>query len=142
MTDSWQFWALLSAGFAALTAVLSKLGVRDVDPDAALLIRTAVVIVLLSAAIPLTRSKPLLDGFTSRTSLYLVLAGLATAASWACYFRALKVGDVARVAAVDKLSVVLAAVIAAAAIGERIGAVGWVGVLLVGAGAALLSLGR
>jgi transporter family protein len=142
MTDSWQFWALLSAGFAALTAVLSKLGVRDVDPDAALLIRTAVVIVLLSAAIPLTRSKPLLDGFTSRTSLYLALAGAATAASWACYFRALKVGDVARIAAVDKLSVVLAAVIAAAAIGERIGSVGWVGVLLVGAGAALLSLGR
>lgn len=142
MTDSWIFWAFLSAAFAALTAILSKLGVRGINPDAALLVRTIVVVVLMAAALLTSRQTNLFAMFTRLTWLFLLLAGIATAASWACYFRALKIGDVARVAAVDKLSVVLVAVIAAATIGERIGPAGWMGVILVGVGAALLSFGR
>lgn len=142
MTDSWLLWAVLSAVFAALTAVLSKVGVRGVDPDAALIVRTMVVIALLTTAWPLAHEKSPLAAFTRQTWLYLLLAGAATTASWACYFRALKLGEVARVAAIDKLSVVLVAVISSAFLSERLSVTGWAGVALVGIGAALLSFGR
>ena len=142
ITEHWQFWAILSAAFAAATAILSKLGLRDVDPDAAQLVRTAVVVVALAFAVTAIGKAKTLSTFSQRNWTYLIVAGLATAASWACYFRALKAGDAARVAAVDKLSVVMVAVIATVALNERLGPVGWLGVAFAGTGAFLLSWAR
>ena len=108
---SWQVWALLSAVFAALTAIFAKIGVADINPDAATLIRTAVILVALTLVVAGTRELPSLVGAPARTYTFLVLSGLATGASWWCYFRALHVGDAARVAPLDKLSVVLVALL-------------------------------
>ena len=139
---TWFFWALLSAVFAALTAVFAKVGIRDVDSDLATLIRTAVVIVLLAAFVPLTGkwSNPL--ALSAKTWIFLVLSAGATGASWVCYFRALQIGEAAKVAALDKLSVVLVAVFAFAFLGERPGAREWIGILLITAGVLLLGYKR
>ena len=139
---SWFFWALLSAVFAALTAVFAKIGIRDVDSDLATLIRTAVIIALLAAFVPLTGkwSNPL--ALSAKTWIFLVLSSVATGASWVCYFRALQIGEAAKVAAVDKLSVILVAVFAFAFLGERPVAREWMGILLVAAGVFLLGYKR
>ncbi|BBO32749.1 EamA family transporter [Lacipirellula parvula] len=142
LTDNWQFWALLSAAFAALTAILSKLGVRGVDPDAAQLIRTLVVVALLGVALTLMGKLRALGSITQQNWIFLMLAGLATAASWACYFRALKIGDATRVAAVDKLSVLMVAIFAALFLSERLGPASWLGVALAAGGVFLLSWAR
>ena len=139
---NWFFWALLSAVFAALTAVFAKIGIREVDSDLATLIRTAVIIVLLSAFIPLTGkwTNPL--ALSAKTWTFLVLSAIATGASWVCYFRALQIGEAAKVAAVDKLSVLLVAVFAFAFLGERPVAREWLGILLMAAGVFLLGYKR
>jgi bacterial/archaeal transporter family protein len=137
---SWQVWALLSAVFAALTAVLAKVGVADINPDAATLIRTAVILVALTAGLAAARELPALTGAPARSYAFLVLSGLATGASWWCYFRALHIGDAARVAPLDKLSVVLVAVFGVAFLGERLSLVNWLGVAMVAAGATLVAL--
>jgi bacterial/archaeal transporter family protein len=139
---TWFFWALLSAVFAALTAVFAKIGIRDVDSDLATLIRTAVIIALLAAFVPLTGkwSNPL--ALSAKTWIFLVLSSVATGASWVCYFRALQIGEAAKVAAVDKLSVILVAVFAFAFLGERPVAREWMGILLVAAGVFLLGYKR
>jgi bacterial/archaeal transporter family protein len=139
---TWFFWALLSALFAALTAVFAKIGIRDVDSDLATLIRTAVIIALLAAFVPLTGkwSNPL--ALSAKTWIFLVLSSVATGASWVCYFRALQIGEAAKVAAVDKLSVILVAVFAFAFLGERPVAREWMGILLVAAGVFLLGYKR
>jgi transporter family protein len=101
-TDTtWFYWALWSAVFAALTAIFAKLGLESVDSDLATLVRTAVIIVVLAGFVYATGkwSNPL--ALRSKTWLFLVLSGLATGASWVCYFRALKVGDASKVAPVD-----------------------------------------
>ena len=105
----WFYWALWSAVFAALTAIFAKLGLEGVDSDLATLLRTAVIIVVLADFVYVTGkwSNPL--ALAPKTWLFLVLSGLATGASWLCYFRALKVGDASKVAPVDKLSLVLVA---------------------------------
>lgn len=136
----WQVWALLSAVFAALTAIFAKVGVGGIGSDMATLIRTAVVLAALGLLVVATRQWQSLSTVTSRTWIFLVLSGLATGASWLCYFRALKLGDAARVAPVDKLSVVMVAVIAAVFLGERLSAVNWAGVGLIGAGVVLVAL--
>jgi transporter family protein len=107
---SWQFWALLSAGFAALTAIFAKIGVENVNSDFATFIRTIVILLVLGAILAATTQFQSLSSISSRTYLFLVLSGVATGASWICYFRALQLGDAARVAPIDKLSVVLVAV--------------------------------
>src|SRR3989442_1881805 len=137
---SWFYWALWSAVFAALTAIFAKLGLEGVDSDLATLVRTAVIIVVLAGFVYATGkwSNPL--ALTPNTWLFLVLSGLATGASWVCYFRALKVGDASKVAPVDKLSVVLVAVFAVMFLGERPGLREWLGIGLVGGGVLLLSL--
>ena len=137
---SWFTWALLSAVFAALTAVLAKLGVQSVDPDLATLLRTAVVIVVLSCIVfgsGKWRSPTELD---SKTLLFLSLSGLATGASWLCYFRALKLGDASRVAPVDKFSVVLVAVFAFLFLAERPSMRDWIGICLIAAGVVFLAI--
>jgi len=137
---TWQLWALLSAVFAALTAIFAKLGVAEVSPDVATLLRTVVILAALLALVLATRQFPDLWRATPRAYAFLVLSGLATGASWWCYFRALQAGDAARVAPLDKLSVVLVALFGAGFLGERLVAVNWLGVVLVALGAWLVTL--
>src|SRR3954469_14486742 len=136
---SWQFWALLSAGFAALTAIFAKIGVEAINSDFATFLRTLVVIAVLAAMLTALGEWRPLRSISPRTYLFLGLSGLATGASWLCYFRALKIGDAARVAPLDKLSVVLVAIIGVAFLGERLSAPNWAGVALIAAGAVLVA---
>jgi transporter family protein len=106
LLSTWGIWALLSAGFAALTAVFAKVGVERMDPDLATLIRTIVILLVLSGIVLWGGKYRLIAAASPRTYLFLVLSGIATGASWLCYFRALHLGDAARVAPIDKLSVV------------------------------------
>ncbi|WP_342163166.1 EamA family transporter [Methylobacterium sp. SD21] len=137
---AWQFWALLSAAFAALTAIFAKVGIENVNSDFATFIRTVVILSVLGAILVGTGEWQPLATVSRRTYLFLVLSGLATGGSWLCYFRALKLGDAARVAPIDKLSVVLVAVFGAAFLGERLATVNWIGVGLIAAGAVLVAL--
>lgn len=109
---SWQFWALLSAGFAALTAIFAKIGIENVNSDFATFIRTIIILLAAGLMVYITGHWQSPATITGRTWIFLVLSGLATGASWICYFRALKIGDAARVAPIDKLSVVFVAVFA------------------------------
>lgn len=142
MAGAWQFWALLSALFAALTAILAKVGVATIASDAATLIRTAVILPLLALFVLATGQWPHAGAVSGRTWLFLGLSGAATGASWLCYFRALKLGDAALVAPVDKLSVVLVAVLGVSVLGERLDARHWLGVGLIAGGVVLLALRR
>ncbi len=116
---NWLSWALLSALFAGLTAVLAKVGVKDIDSNLAMAIRT-VVILFFAWGIVLARNTQPLSQVSSRAWLFLVLSGLATGASWLCYFRALQSGDASRVAPIDKLSVVVAMTLAVVFLGEHL----------------------
>jgi transporter family protein len=135
---NWFVWACLSAVFAGLTAVLAKVGVTDVDSNLATAIRT-VVILVFAWAIALARATQPLSTISPRTWLFLVLSGLATGASWLCYFRALKLGEASRVAPVDKLSVVVAIVLAAVFLHEPLTWQHYLGGGLVVAGAIVLA---
>jgi transporter family protein len=139
---SWLYWALWSAAFAALTAIFAKLGLEGVDSDLATLVRTLVIMLALGGFVYAAGkwSNPL--ALAPKTWLFLILSGLATGASWVCYFRALKVGDASKVAPVDKLSLVLVALFAFAFLGERPSAREWTGILMVGAGVLILGLKR
>jgi transporter family protein len=137
---SWQLWALLSAAFAALTAIFAKVGVENVNSDLATWIRTIVILLALSAILVGTGQWQPLASISGRSYLFLVLSGLATGGSWLCYFRALKLGDAARVAPIDKLSVVLVALFGAAFLGERLSLANWAGVCLIALGAILVAL--
>ncbi|MCB1341668.1 MAG: EamA family transporter [Pseudooceanicola sp.] len=140
MTQSWQFWALLSAGFAALTAIFAKVGIEGVNSNYATFLRTVVVVLALGALLWATGQFREPASLSGRTIVFLVLSGLATGASWLCYFRALQIGKAAQVAPVDKLSVVFVAVLAALFLGERLSPGGWAGVGLISAGALLLAV--
>jgi transporter family protein len=134
LIGSWQLWALLSAAFAALTAIFAKVGVENVNPDFATFIRTIVILAALAVILVGTGQWQPLSSVSGRTYLFLALSGFATGASWICYFRALKLGDAARVAPIDKLSVVLVAVFGVVFLGERLSALNWTGIALVTAG--------
>ncbi len=140
LTSAWWFWALLSAVFAALTAIFAKVGVADIDSDVATFVRTVVILVTLGLILFGLGKFHSPGEVTATTWVFLILSGLATGASWICYFRALKLGDASLVAPVDKLSVVLVAVFAVSFLGERLNGVQWVGVVLVGSGAVLLAV--
>jgi transporter family protein len=137
--DSWQVWALLSAVFAALTAIFAKVGVEGVNSDFATFIRTIVVLGALGLIVLGTGQWQPLDSISRRTYLFLVFSGLATGASWLCYFRALKLGDAARVAPLDKLSTVLVAIVGVMFLGERLSAANWGGVALITGGVLLVA---
>ncbi|MBB6250363.1 EamA family transporter [Nitrospirillum iridis] len=139
MTYSWQFWAALSAVFAALTAILAKVGVEGVNSDYATLVRTAVILLVIAALLPVTGQWQPPGSVSGRSYLFLVLSGLATGGSWLCYFRALKLGEAARVAPIDKMSVVLVALFGALFLGERLSLPNWLGVALIAAGAVLVA---
>jgi|GEM_PF-56249 len=140
--STWLHYALLSAVFAALTAIFAKIGIRDVDSDLATLVRTGVIIVVLACLVVLTGkwSNPL--ELSGKTLGFLILSGLATGASWVCYFRALKAGEASKVAPVDKLSLVLVALFAVIFLGERPQPREWLGIGLVAAGVLVLSFRR
>jgi bacterial/archaeal transporter family protein len=137
---NWLGWALLAAVFAALTALLAKAGVAQIDPDVATLIRSCVIVVVLMILVAASGQLHTLSDTPARTWLLLVLSGLATGASWLCYFRALRLGDAARVAPIDKLSVVLVATFGVAFLGERLSLLNWLGVVLIAAGAWLVAI--
>jgi transporter family protein len=125
--------------FAALTAIFAKVGVENINSDLATFLRTIVIVVILAAIVAVTRQYQPLVSISMRTYAFLALSGLATGASWICYFRALKLGDAARVAPVDKLSIVLVAVFGVTFLGERLTALNWLGILFVGCGALLVA---
>jgi len=140
--SGWLVWALLSAAFAALTAIFAKIGLEGVDSDLATLIRTTVILVVLAGFVYATGkwSDPL--ALSGRTWAFLVLSGLATGASWVCYFRALKIGDASKVAPVDKGSLVLVAIFAFVFLHERPSLREWTGILMVAGGVLVLALRR
>ncbi len=115
---------------------------ESVDSDLATLIRTAVVIVLLALIVVGTGAYRKAGAVGSRSLVFLVLSGLATGASWLCYYRALKLGPASRVAPIDKMSVVLVSIFAVVFLHERLSVLSWMGVLLIGTGGVLLSLQR
>ena len=140
MAASWQFWALLAAIFAALTAIFAKLGVDEIDADFATFLRVLVIASVLGAILwGFDKFEPL-SNLSRRGLIFLVLSGLATGASWLCYFRAMKLGQASQVAPVDKLSVVFVAIIAALFLGETMSVAGWIGIALVGVGSLLVAL--
>jgi len=128
--SNWVFWAILSATFAALTAIFAKVGLENVDSDLATLVRTTVIIVVLAAFVSITGKWRNPFELSSRTWLFLALSGLATGASWVCYFRALKIGEASKVAPVDKLSVLLVAVFAVLFLNERPSVREWIAILM------------
>jgi bacterial/archaeal transporter family protein len=137
--SSWIFWALLSASFAALTAVFGKVGVEKVGADLATFIRTIVILGFSALIVSASGQWRDAQAISARSGLFLVLSGLATGASWLCYYRALQIGDAARVAPIDKLSVVLVGLFGVAFLGERLAAVNWLGILLIAGGAVLVA---
>ena len=127
--------------FAALTAIFAKVGVENVNSDLATFIRTIVVVCVLALIVYATRQFQNPADISGRTYLFLVLSALGTGASWLCYFRALKLGDAAQVAPIDKLSVVLVAVFGVVFLGERLSVISWAGIAMVAAGAILVAIG-
>src|SRR5271169_6314743 len=127
---SWIFWALLSAVFAALTAIFAKVGVTNVNSDLATFIRTIVIVAALAGILAARGLFQSISSISLQTYLFLALSGLATGASWLCYFRALQLGDAARVAPIDKLSVVLVALFSVSFLGEHLTLNAWLGVFL------------
>ncbi|MEO8276906.1 MAG: EamA family transporter [Thermoanaerobaculia bacterium] len=141
-TSNWLSWALLSAVFAALTAIFAKIGIRGVDSDLATLVRTAIVLVALTLFVWIAGKWTNPFALSQKTLIFLGLSGLATGASWVCYFRALQIGEASQVAPVDKLSLVLVAIFAFTFLGERPSLRDWTGIAMVAGGVLLLALKR
>ena len=142
MTPPWFFWAILSAVFAALTAIFAKVGIQGVDSDLATLVRTGIIVIVLSTFVWFTGKWSNPFELPGRTWLFLGLSGLATGASWVCYFRALQMGEASKVAPVDKLSLVLVAIFAFAFLDERPSLREWSGIAMVAGGVLLLAFKR
>ena len=136
---SWQFWALASAAFAALTAIFAKVGVENVNSDYATFVRTIVILLCLAAILAASGQFQSPGSVAGKSYVFLVLSGLATGASWVCYFRALKLGDASQVAPIDKLSVVLVALFGVIFLGEKLTLPNWLGVALIATGAILVA---
>jgi transporter family protein len=136
---SWQIWALLSAGFAALTAIFAKVGIENINPDFATFIRTIVILVVTAGILAALGEFQPLGSISGRSYLFLLLSGLATGASWLCYFRALKLGKASQVAPIDKMSVLLVALFGVVFRGERLSGANWLGVAMIAGGALLVA---
>ncbi len=139
LLSSWKFWAILSAVFAALTAIFAKIGIEHVNSDFATFIRTIVILITLVFILMVSGQFQSPSAISGRSYLFLVLSGLATGGSWICYFRALKLGQAAQVAPIDKLSVVLVAIFGVIFLGERLSAPNWLGIVLITLGAVLVA---
>jgi transporter family protein len=139
-TNSWIFWASLSAVFAALTTIFAKVGIQNVDSDIATLIRTAFVFLLLTLFVYFSGKFSPSITITKNTWVFLGLSGLATCASWICFYRALQIGDASKVIVIDKFSIVLVAIFAVIFLGEKTLIKDWIGILFVTAGLILIAL--
>lgn len=139
-SNTWFYFAILSAVFAALTAIFAKIGIKGVDSDLATLVRTVIIMVVLSGFIWFAGKWSNPFKLPSKTWLFLSLSGLATGASWVCYFRALQAGDASKVAPVDKLSVILVAIFAFLFLGERPLPREWLGIAMVASGVLILAI--
>ncbi len=137
---SWQFWAILSAVFAAMTAILAKLGVENMNPDFATFIRTIVILLVLAGILLVTGKFQSLAGVSGKSLIFLVLSGMATGASWLCYFRALKIGNASQVAPIDKMSVVIVAILGVLFLGEHLSMRNWAGIGMIAVGALLVAI--
>ncbi len=140
MRNSWLLWAGASAVFAAVTAILAKLGVEGVNSNLATAVRTGVVLVFAWTIVFATGEAGGLKSLGARGWLFLVLSGLATGLSWLCYFRALQIGQASQVAPIDKLSVVFTLALAALFLGEKLTWHEWFGGTLIVAGAVVIAL--
>lgn len=138
---SWQTWALLSATFAALTAIFAKIGIQNVNSDFATFVRTVVILLIAGGIVVATGHWQDPTTIATKTWVFLILSGLATGLSWLCYFRALHLGQASQVAPIDKLSVVMVALIAAVFLGESLSLAAWAGVALIAGGAILVAAG-
>lgn len=139
-SSSWFIWALMSAIFASLTAIFAKVGIQGVDSDLATLIRTGIIILVLAGFVWVTGKWSNPFELPTKTWVFLTLSAFATGASWVCYFRALQIGDASKVAPVDKLSLVLVALLAFAFLGERPSLQEWTGIVMVAGGVIVLAL--
>ena len=136
----WMVFALLSAVFAALTSILAKVGIDGVNSNLATAIRTVVVVVMAWGMVFLTHTQSGIAEISRRSWLFLILSGLATGASWLCYYRALQIGDASKVVPVDKLSVVITLALAFVFLHEEFSAKSLIGCILIGAGTLLMVL--
>ena len=136
----WFVFALLSAVFAALTSILAKVGIDGVNSNLATAIRTVVVLVMAWGMVFVTNTQGGLADISRKSWLFLILSGLATGASWLCYYRALQIGEASKVVPIDKLSVVITLVLAFVFLHERFTPKSLIGCLLIGAGTLLMVL--
>jgi bacterial/archaeal transporter family protein len=136
----WFIWAVMSAVFAAFTAIFAKIGIRGVDSDLATLVRTVIITFVLSGFIWFTGKWSNPFTLPAKTWTFISLSALATGASWVCYFRALQIGDASKVAPVDKFSLVLVAIFAVAFLGERPSIKDWFGIVMVAGGVLVLAI--
>ncbi len=139
---NWTFWAILSAVFAAATAVLAKLGLAGVNSDFATLVRASLITGLLAFFVYASGQWISPRALSSRNWIFLGLSAIATGASWVCYFRALQLGEAEKVAPIDKLTVVMVAIFAVLFLGERPTVTDWAGIGLVTLGVLLLVIRR
>lgn len=138
--DMWLLFAILSSVFAALTSILAKIGIEGVNSNLATAIRTAVVLIMSWGMVFLTNAQKGLGDISQKSWIFLILSGLATGASWLCYYRALQVGEVTKVVPIDKLSVVITLVLAAILLHEQFTVKSVIGCLLIGAGTLVMVL--
>ena len=136
----WFVFALLSAVFAALTSILAKVGIEGVDSNLATGIRTIVVVIMAWGMVFLTHAQSGIAGISRKSWIFLVLSGLATGASWLCYYKALQTGEASKVVPIDKLSVIITLVLAFVFLHEEFTAKSLIGCILIGAGTLLMVL--
>jgi bacterial/archaeal transporter family protein len=140
--SSWIFWAVLSAIFAALTTIFAKVGIQGIDSDLATLIRTAIVLLLLTLFVHFTGKWANPFNLSKYNWLFLFLSGLATGASWVCFYRALQIGEASKVLVVDKFSIVFVAILAFVFLGEKPLTKDWLGIALVASGLMVIAFKR
>lgn len=141
-SSSWIFWAILSAIFAALTTIFAKVGIQGVDSDLATLIRTAIVLLLLTLFVHFTGKWINPFNLSKYNWVFLALSGLATCASWICFYRALQIGEASKVLVVDKFSIVIVAILAFVFLGEKPLTKDWLGIALVACGLMVIAFKR
>ena len=136
----WMLFAILSSVFAALTSILAKVGIKDVDSNLATALRTCVVLVMAWAMVFITNAQKGIGQISQKSWIFLILSGLATGASWLCYYKALQMTDVSKVVPIDKLSVVITLVLAFVFLHEEFNVKSVIGCVLIGAGTLLMVL--
>lgn len=136
----WFLFALLSAVFAALTSILAKVGINGVNSNLATAIRTVVVVIMAWGIVFLTNAQNGLSGISRKSWLFLILSGLATGASWLCYYKALQIGEASKVVPIDKLSVVITLILAFVFLHETFTTKSLIGCILIGAGTLIMVL--